>query len=392
MRVLGERSRWLCAVVSAASLAWTAGCGEDAPAAAAGASGRGCTGAACLAPDSGTAGASGLGGAADDAASGGVGGMQDASVPATLVGPASTACAPIGPLASALGATRSILYSGPEELSGLAVRGGALFAIDGTGIVRLAEGGSALERVATAQVDEIHAADLRLYWIENAQVFRASFDGSAQVPELVAMNAQEPATWLQNDETDLYYAHVTSQSVWRQPIDGSAATQLVSAVRVQGMELHGGSLFYANGGDGIRSVAVEGGDAEDFVIDAPRPVLALDMDGTSLVWTDSTEILGVTDDAPDEIVALSQGGPSLTGASRSRITSFVRLGEDVYFADAAGSVGHASMEDAAACSLLAQHAGEIRALAIDGGAAGEGAALYVNVRLTGSTELWRLTL
>ena len=48
-------------------------------------------------------------------------------------------------MASALGASKTVLYSGTELLEGLAMRRTDLFATDATGILRFSEGATALD-------------------------------------------------------------------------------------------------------------------------------------------------------------------------------------------------------------------------------------------------------
>ena len=297
------------------------------------------------------------------------------------MGPAPTACVPLA--ATSTNVMKTVLYSGSEELKGLALRRDDLFAADATGIVRLAEGTASLERVTTAEVDEVMAADLRLYWVEAGSLFRVDYDAMGEAPELVASGLQTPATLLRHDETNVFYAHAATSSVWRQPIDGSAGVQLVTGASVKDMHVQGGSVFFA-AGKAITSIEIESGEDTEIVAAAPRAVLDIDTDGVTLVWSDGVEVFATDVEDRAMPIALTQAGPSATGTGQSRITHLALFGSAIYFADAAGNVGTARLAGAS-CSLLHAGMGQVRGLAVL-----DEHTLFANVRVGESSELWAI--
>jgi hypothetical protein len=287
----------------------------------------------------------------------------------------------MGPSASELGASKTVLYSGSEQLEGLAVRRSDLFATDATGIVRLSEGATSLARVTSATVGEVLAADLRLYWIDAGSLYRVDFDADGAVPDLVASGLQSPAKLLRHNEGNVFYA--STASVLRQPLDGAAGVQVVSAAATD-IAVAGMSLFYASG-QTIKRVSTEGGTAQDVVTDAPRAITDIETDSADLVWTDGVEVFGVEveDGALDK--PLTQAGPSATGTGQSRIKLLALQGNAVYFADNAGSIGMALL-NGSLCELVASDVGEVHGLVVDED------AIYVNVRVATGSELWRISL
>jgi hypothetical protein len=298
-----------------------------------------------------------------------------------IMGPLPTACVPSGPSASELGASKTVLYRGSEQLEGLAVRRSDLFATDATGIVRLSEGATSLARVTTANVGEVLAADLRLYWIDAGSLYRVDFDGDGAMPEVVASGLRSPATLLRHDEANVYYA--STSSVLRQPLDGTAGAQVISAAATD-LAVAGMSLFYASG-QKIQRVSSEGGTAEDVVSDAPRAIADIETDGADLVWTDGVEVFGIAleDGAIDK--PLTQAGPSATGTGQSRIKLLALHSNAVYFADNAGNIGKALL-NGSLCELVASDVGEVHGLIVDED------AIYLNVRQASGSELWRIAL
>lgn len=381
-----KRARAFGFAVGAAMLA-LGGCGEDSEPA-------GCTGASCGGAGagaiggaggasgqggsggvSGTSGTGGIGGSAGD---GGMGGMEP-----PIMGPQPTACVPTGPMASALGASMTVLYSGTELLEGLAMRRTDLFATDATGILRFSDGATALARVTTASVTEVLAADLRLYWADAGSLYRVDFDADAAMPELVASGLQSPATLLRHDEENVFYAHATTASVWKQPIDGTAGMQLVSAAAAD-LSVAGETLYFASG-QAVKRVATEGGTAMDVVSDAPRTITDIDTNGVELVWTDGVEVFGTTTEEGAMDKALTQAGPSATGVGQSRIALLQLHGNAVYFADNAGNIGTALL-NGSLCELIAQGAGDVRGLSVDDD------YVYLNVRVSSGSQLVRIAL
>jgi hypothetical protein len=369
--------------VGAAILA-LGGCGEDKEPACTGAScaGRGASGGAGGASgqggSGGVSGTSGAGGMAAAAGSGGTNGMEP-----PIMGPQPTSCIPMGPLASALGASMTELYSGPELLEGLAMRRNDLFATDATGILRFVDGATSLARVTNANVADVLAADLRLYWTDAGSLYRVDFDADAAAPELVVSGLQSPATLLRHDEENVFYAHPASSSVWKQPLDGSAGTQLVSAGAVD-LAVAGATLYFASG-QAVKQVATDGGTATDVLSDAPRTIAAIETNGVDLVWTDGVEVFGTTIEDAAMHKALTQAGPSATDAGQSRIALLQLHGNAVYFADSAGNIGTALL-NGSLCELIAQDAGDVRGLAVDDD------YVYLNVRESSGSKLVRIAL
>jgi hypothetical protein len=311
----------------------------------------------------------------------GTGGSGGGVTEPPISGPAPTACVPTGPSLSALGASRTVLYSGSEQLEGLAVRRSDLFATDATGIVRLAENATSLERVTTANVVEVLAADLRLYWMDAGSLYRVDFDADDAAPDLVVAGLQSSATLLRHDETNVFY--MSGSSVWRQPLDGTTGEQVVSAAATD-LAVAGMSLFYASG-QAIKRVSTEGGTAEDVMTGAPRAITDIETNGVDLVWTDGVEVFGIeiADGALDK--PLTQAGPSAIGMGQSRIRHLALLGNAVYFADDAGSIGKALL-NGSLCELIVAQAGDVRGLIVDDD------SIYVNVRVASGSELWRIAL
>lgn len=378
-----KRARVFGFVVGAAILA-LGGCGED--------SEPGCTGASCGGAGagaiggasgasgnggsggvSGSSGAGGLGGSAGD---GGMGGMEP-----PIMGPQPMSCVPTGPMASALGASMTVLYSGTELLEGLSMRRSDLFVTDPTGILRFSEGATALSRVTTASVAEVLAADLRLYWVNAGSLYRVDLDAQAEAPELVASGLQSPATLLRHDEKNVFYA--TTASVWKQPIDGTAGVQLVTADAAD-LSVAGETLYFASG-QALKRVATEGGAAMDLVVDAPRTITDIETNGVDLVWTDGVEVFGTTVENAAMDKALTQAGPSATGVGQSRIGLLQLNGNAVYFADNAGNIGKALL-NGSLCELIVQGAGDVRGLAVDDD------YVYLNVRASSGSQLVRIAL
>lgn len=364
-------------------VALAAACGgtEDEPGCAgaecsvAGSSGMGGAGGA-----SGEGGASGLGGAGGSGGMSGAGGSGGANMmEPPITGPMPSACVPALPAGSL---PKTVLYAGSELLEGLSLRRRDLFATDGMGIVRLTDGATALERVTNAQVEEVLPADLRMYWTDAGTLYRIDYDADAEQGEVVASGLQAPATMLRHDETNVFYAHLGSSSVWRQPLDGSAGVQLVTGARVSDLFVQGGSLFFATG-TRIARVDAMGGAPRDVVSDAPRAVTDIETDGVDLVWTDGVEIFSSSADEPGSHTGLSQAGPSATGTGQSRIKWLAIHGTSVYFVDNAGNVG-AALLNGSACKLLWEGAGEVHGLVVDDD------FIYLNVRVAQSSELWRI--
>lgn len=330
----------------------------------------------------GSGGASGVAGMAGSGGRSGAGGSGGSTMEPPITGPTPTACVPMA--AATTTVMKTVLYSGSEDLKGLALRREDLFAADALGIVRLTEGATALARVTTAEVVELMAADLRMYWVDASSLYRVDFDAMGEEPELVASGLQTPATLLRHDEENVFYAHVSSSSVWRQPIDGSAGAQLVAGVSVKDLHVQGGSVFYA-AGQAIRRVEIKSGQATDIVTTTPRPVLDIDTDGMALVWSDGVEVFSTDVDDPEVSIALTQAGPSAAGAGQSRITQLALHGSAIYFADAAGNLGTAALSGPS-CSLLHTGAGQVRGLVVL-----DEHTLFVNVRVGESSELWAIT-
>jgi hypothetical protein len=251
------------------------------------------------------------------------------------------------------------------------------------GIVRLSAGSTTLARVTNAEVDEVMAADLRLYWVEAGSLYRVDYDAMGGMPELVASGLRTPATLLRHDENNVFYAHAGTSSVWRQPIDGSAGAQLVAGASVKDLHVQGGSVFYAAGSQ-IKSAEIESGEVTDIVTAAPRAVLDIDTNGTELVWSDGVEVFAADIDDPEMETPLTQAGPSATGTGQSRITHLALFGSAIYFADAAGNVGTAALSGAT-CSLLHTGVGEVRGLSVL-----DEHKLFINVRVGESSELWAI--
>lgn len=364
-------SAWLGAAVLGACSAdpkcepGRSSCAED-PAAGAG----GAAGAAGAMGGAGASGASGAGG------EGGAGGVVMMEPP--IVGPAPTACVPV----AASAASKVVRYSGGEALEGLALRRLDLFAWDASGIVRLSEGATALERVTAAAVSEVLPAGLRLYWTDGASLYRVDYDADGAAPERVVEGLRAPATLLRNDETSVFYAHASSSSVWRQPLDGSAGAQLVSGVSAQDLHVHGGGVLYASGSK-IERVMVESGAVTTLVAAAPRPVLEIETNGVELVWSDGVEVFAMGLGGAGEAAPLTQAGPSASGVGQSRIKRIVLHGSAVYFADNAGNIGTAALSGSS-CALLYAAAGDVRGMVVDD------ESVYVNVRVGESSELWAL--
>jgi hypothetical protein len=378
-----KRARAFGFAVGAAILA-LGGCGEDKEPACTGAScggaGAGANGGAGGASGqggsggvSGTSGTGGMGGSAGD---GGMGGMEP-----PIMGPQPTACVPTGPMASALGASMTVLYSGTELLEGLAMRRTDLFATDATGILRFSEGATTLARVTTASVAEVLAADLRLYWADAGSLYRVDFDADAAAPELVASGLQSPATLLRHDEENVFYAHETTASIWKQPLDGTAGMQLINADAAD-LSVVGATLYFASG-QAVKRVATEGGTAMDVVIDAPRTITDIETNGVDLAWTDGVEVFGTTTEEGAMDKALTQAGPSATGVGQSRIKLLQLHGNAVYFVDNAGNIGTALL-NGSLCELIAQDAGDVRGFAVDDD------YVYLNVRAATGSQLVRI--
>jgi hypothetical protein len=378
-----KRARAFGFAVGAAILA-LGGCGED--------SEPGCTGASCggagagavggasgQGGSGGASGASGAGGMGGTAGDGGMGGMEP-----PIMGPAPTSCVPTGPLASTLGASKTVLYSGTELLEGLAMRRTDLFATDATGILRLTEGATALARVTTASVAEVLAADLRLYWADAGSLYRVDFDADAEAPELVASGLQSPATLLQHDEENVFYAHETTASIWKQPLDGSAGLQLLSSDAAD-LSVAGETLYVASGQAVLRVATGGNSQAMNVLSDAPRTITDIETNGVELVWTDGVEVFGTTTEEGAMDKALTQAGPSATGVGQSRIALLRLHGNAVYFADNAGNIGKALL-NGSLCELIAAGAGDVRGLAIDDD------YVYLNVRADGGSQLVRIEL
>jgi len=361
---------WLCTAL------FLGGCGQDEPC-----SGGSCAGAAAQTGGvGGTGGASGMGGEGGDAGMGGMGGSGGAQMEPPIMGPMPTACVP---LIEAAAPTERVLYEGVEELHGLAHRRSDLFAWDATGIVRLSEGAMQLERVASAQVEEVMAADLRLYWSQGSTLFRIDFDADAGEPELVAMGLQSPPTLLRHDQTNVFYAHASSSSVWQQPIDGSAGTQLAMTAGVNDLLVHGGRLYIASG-QSVRRVDLATDEISDVIAQAPRTVLDIETNGPQLVWSDGVAVCSVDLEDPQAPMALTQAGPSATGVGQSRIKQIVLQGSAVFFADTAGNLGSAALSGAS-CRLLHVGRGDVRGLVVP-----DGDNIFVNVRAAQSSELWAI--
>lgn len=351
-----------------------------------------CTGASCGGGGAGgmggSGGASGLGGQGGTSGMGGSGGMSGSGgtggtiMEPPIMGPAPTACVPS--LAAAGGVQPTMLYAGGEQLKGLALRRNDLFASDGQGIMRLPEGATALERVTTANVTEVLAADLRLYWADAGSLYRVDFDAMAGAPELVASGLQAPATLLQHDEDNVFYANTGSSSVWRQPLDGTAGVQLVMGAAVSDLAIAGGSLYFAVG-QAVKRVATDTGAATDVLTDAPRSVTAIDTNGVDLVWTDGVEIFGTEVENAQMHRPLSQAGPSASGAGQSRIKQIVLHDNAVYFVDNAGNVGKALL-NGSLCELMLDGLGTVRAIAVSD------EYLYLNKQDGSGSELLRIDL
>jgi hypothetical protein len=368
----------LCAALLSGCGEETAKCGQP-PGATCG--GPGGAGGGGMGATGGSGGTSGVAGMAGSGGMSGMGGSGGSVMEPPIMGPAPTACVPMA--AATTTVMKMVLHTGSEELMGLALRREDLFAADAMGIVRLAEGTTSLARVTMTQVDEVMAADLRLYWVDASSLFRVDYDAMAEAPELVASGLQAPATLLRHDETNVFYAHASTSSVWRQPIDGTAGAQLVTGASVKDLHVQGGSVFYA-AGQAIKSVEIESGEVTDIVTAAPRAVLDIDTNGIELVWSDGVEVF--TTDIEDQAmsVALTQAGPSATGSGQSRITHLALHGTAIYFADAAGNIGTAGLSGAT-CSLLHTGMGEVRGLAVL-----DEHKLFVNVRVGESSELWAI--
>jgi hypothetical protein len=320
----------------------------------------------------------GGGGSGGTGGIGGTGGMEPSRPP--IEGPEPSACEP-DVASGAIDSARTVLFSGSEPLTGLTARRGELYARDAIGIVRWREGATALERVSSGAGGPLLAGGLRLYWVEGGSAYRVSFDANDEAPDVVA-SVMAPATFLQNDENNLYYWHATSRSVWQQPLDGSAPTAIVTGADVDALQLHGGALYYASGKSVTKHSVEPGSEPSAALEEAPRFILAMQTDGIDLVWTDSLELMRVALDAPDQLRKLSQGGPD--GTERARITGFTIFGNHVYFIDDAGNVGRAR-RDTTECTLLVADAGTLHAIVADDD------AVYVSAEVGASHELWRLT-
>ena len=204
------------------------------------------------------------------------------------------------------------------------------------------------------------------------------------MPELVASGLQTPATLLRHDETNVFYVHASSSSVWRQPLDGTAGVQLVMGTSVKDLHVQGGSVFFASG-QKVQSIEAMGGGGavSDIVDDAPRIVLDIDTNGVDLVWSDGVELFATSVDDGSMHTPLTQAGPSASGMGQSRIKHMALRGASVVFADNAGNIGTAPI-NGSTCRLLISEAGDVRALAVDDD------AIYLNVRVGESSELWRI--
>jgi hypothetical protein len=336
----------------------------------------------------GQGGGSGGGGRASGGAGGvgaGAGGAGGAAVPVDQTIPEG-ACVPEGPSADQLGATRTVVYSGPRVLGAIAVRRENLLVADAeAGLFRIASGETTFERVVTARVSEFLAADLNLYWYEDSAIWRASLSATEATPDPVAQNLSGAMSVRAFDETNLY-AFSAAHTIVTLPIAGGAATTLASGVDVDDFELHAGFLCYADRTSRhVLRVSVDGGESQRLTTSAGRALAAVATDGTTLYWSDGIAILAASIEDGSDRSAIGVAGPA-PGGGRSAVQRMRRIDDRLYWSDGAGNLGWTAA-DGSECALIV---GAVPALR---GWDADGVAMYTTSSKDSSTrELWRIEL
>jgi hypothetical protein len=313
-------------------------------------------------------------------------GEHDSGPPPPMGHPApadSTGCAPEGPSVAALGTMRAVLYTGPRELAQIAVRRKDVLAADRSdGLLRMSLDTTTFERVAQVpMLATFLAADLSAYWVNGNAIYKASLEATDAAPEMVASGVMHGAQFLAYDEENLYFAD--SESIWKQPLDGSAGTNLHSAIAVQDMKLFGGKLYYSDlYSQRVYRVPADGGDAESLAVGMQGTVQAVAADTDSVYWVDDTQIERTMLDSPGEFTTIGQGGSAPLG--RGRVMTMKLIEDRLYWADDVFDIGWTAI-DGSACGLVVKGLAGVSGWDVDED------AVYVAVPgAGGGSELWRI--
>jgi len=345
-----------------------------------------CTGTACVDAASGQAGTAAIGGAAAAPAAAGAGAGADVDAGPPEPVPAG-ACVPQGPRADQLGATRAVLYAGERALGAVAVQRQGVFVADAdAGIFRIDPGGTALERVVSARTSEFLAADLNLYWFESGSIHRASLNATDATPDPVAEGLPAMITLGAFDETNLYAHDGARRQLSRLPIAGGTALPLASGVRVQGMKLHAGFLYYSElDAAQVFRLRSDGGDPQQLTSESNASLGAVETDGTTLYWSTGIQIRAAALDPPVTSKPLGVGGPRAQGG-RGSVTRALLVGDRPYWSDREGSLGWTAV-DGSVCALVVSGVTQINGWDVDD------SAVYLSTAGRNATsELWRIAL
>jgi hypothetical protein len=330
----------------------------------------------------GSAGVSGGGGSGGSNAAGAGGGVStvDQTVP-------EGACVPDGPSVDQLGASRTVVYSGPRALGAIAVRRENLVVADAdAGLFRVPLASSAFERVVEARVSDFLAGDLNLYWYEDRAIWRASLSDTDAAPDPVAQNLSAEVAVRAFDETNLYVVGASARVIATVPIAGGATTNLASGVDVRDLELHAGFLYYAElGSKHVLRVSIDGGEPEPLTASAGQALATATTDGAVLYWSDGIAIFAAPIDDGAELEAIGVAGPDASGG-HGALRRLHLAGDRLYWSDAAGNLGWTAI-DGSECALIVAGLIGLQGWDVDGEAA------YVTLTMpSDSSELWRIAL
>jgi hypothetical protein len=292
---------------------------------------------------------------------------------------------PEGPAVDALGARRTVIYSGPRALRAVAVRREIVYVADANdGLLRMEPGAAVFERIAAAMASEFLAGDLNLYWYEAGGVWKASLSATDAMRDPVVANLPGALALRASDQTELYAADETQRSIHTFPIAGGMLTTLASGVTASDLKLRAGFLYYAELGAGhVARLAPEGGAPERLTATASTALQAVESDGSELYWSDGIAIFAAPLDDVADRSAIGVAGPHPQGG-RSRVQR-MQLGEQrLLWSDRDGNLGWTAL-DGSECALIA--AG-VRGLA---GWDADEAAFHVAVDMASASELWRIT-